>query len=357
MSLNDTSVMDLATEEVGQVVQIKTNYLYRFVKRSFDIVASFFGILLLGLPMICVALAVKCSSKGPALFRQKRCGKDNKPFTLLKFRSMYIEAPADLPPAALADADAMITKVGKFIRKTSLDELPQLFNIFLGQMSVIGPRPAQVVHEEELVALRNSNGASCVRPGLTGWAQVNGRDVLAADVPRKAAYDGWYAQHAGIGLDIKIFFLTIAKVLKSSDIVEGDRVIAMASDQVFAEMPAVAAEAAAADRAVTADAEVVADRGVEEMPTGVAASAAAVDVPLAEEVAADAASADESFSEEPAVLIDVREEPVLEPCAEVTALTDEEVFGTAPAGSAEALRPEREARSAEQAAADTVKIA
>ena len=206
---------------------MKSKIFYRFVKRSFDITASFLGILILGIPMLIVAIAVKCSSKGPVLFRQKRFGKDNRPFTVLKFRSMYVEAPADLPPSALKNADAMITRVGKLIRRTSLDELPQLFNILAGQMSVIGPRPAQVVNEEELVALRNLNGASKIRPGLTGWAQVNGRDVLAADVVKKAELDGWYAAHCGFRLDLKIFFLTVGKVLRGSDIVEGDSVKAV----------------------------------------------------------------------------------------------------------------------------------
>lgn len=206
----------------GRVIRrVKPKYFYSFVKRIADFAAALTGIVLLSPLMIGVAIAVRASSPGPVIFRQKRLGRNGSVFTLLKFRSMYVTAPADVASSELKNPDEIITKVGKFIRRTSLDELPQLFNILIGQMSVIGPRPI-LLTQTDLCALRDANGASNVKVGLTGWAQVNGRDILAADFAKKAAYDGYYAVRRNLWFDIKIFFLTIKVVLCGSGVVEGD---------------------------------------------------------------------------------------------------------------------------------------
>ncbi len=198
-------------------------FMYRhFFKRFFDIVLSFFAIIVFLLPMGIIALAVRCDSKGPALFKTQRVGKNCKPFKFYKFRSMRTDAPKDCAPRLLHED--YTTKVGAFLRKTSLDELPQLFCIFVGSMSIIGPRPAGL-SEADLVAAREKYGANGVRPGLTGWAQVNGRDVLASDVERKARFDGEYAQKITFGKDFKIFFKTVGQVFRGTDIVEGDAVL------------------------------------------------------------------------------------------------------------------------------------
>ena len=197
--------------------------MYRhFFKRVFDIVLSFFAIIVFALPMAIIAIAVRCDSKGPALFKTRRVGKNCKPFRFYKFRSMRTDAPKDCAPRLLHED--YTTKVGAFLRKTSLDELPQLFCIFVGSMSVIGPRPAGL-SETDLIAAREKYGANGVRPGLTGWAQVNGRDVLASDVERKARFDGEYAQKITFGKDFKIFFKTVGQVFRGTDIVEGDAVL------------------------------------------------------------------------------------------------------------------------------------
>lgn len=199
------------------------NMYKRFFKRLIDIVLSFLGIVILALPMLIIAIAVKCDSKGPALFKQKKIGKNKKHFTMLKFRSMRTETPPNAPTHELNDPTKWITKVGSFLRKTSLDELPQIFNIFVGQMSIIGPRPA-IWNQYDLIEEREKYGANAVRPGLTGLAQINGRDVLAQDTQRKAWYDGEYVKKITFWGDLKIFFKTIGKVLKRADIVEGDTV-------------------------------------------------------------------------------------------------------------------------------------
>ena len=197
--------------------------MYRgFFKRFFDIVLSFFGIVILALPMLIIAIAVKCDSKGPAIFKTERVGKNKKPFKFYKFRSMSIDAPKDCAPRLLHSED-YITKVGAFLRKTSLDELPQMFCILKGDMSIIGPRPAGL-SEEDLVAERDKYKANNVAPGLTGLAQISGRDVLASDIEKKAWYDGEYAKKITLWGDVKIFFKTIAKVFKRDGIVEGDEV-------------------------------------------------------------------------------------------------------------------------------------
>ena len=190
----------------------------KFLKRFFDIVLSAMGILILGIPMIIIAIAIKVDSKGPVLFKQKRVGKGKKHFMILKFRTMRTDTPHDAPTHELSDPQKWITKVGGFLRKTSLDELPQLFNIFVGHMSVIGPRPA-LWNQFDLIAERDKYGANDVRPGLTGWAQINGRDELEIDV--KAKLDGEYIEKMGLFFDIKCFVGTIFSVLKSDGVVEG----------------------------------------------------------------------------------------------------------------------------------------
>ncbi len=191
----------------------------KFFKRLFDFLISFFALIILALPMIIIAIAVRCDSKGPAIFKTERVGKNCKPFRFYKFRSMLIEAPKDCAPRLL-DSNAYITKVGKFLRKTSLDELPQLFCILKGTMSIIGPRPAGL-SEEDLINARQKYGANVITPGLTGLAQINGRDQLAFDVDKKAWYDGEYAKKITFKQDFKIFFKTIKIVLKREGVVEG----------------------------------------------------------------------------------------------------------------------------------------
>ena len=194
----------------------------------FDIVLSFFGIVVFALPMIIIAIAVRCDSKGPALFISQRAGKNCKPFKFYKFRSMRTDAPRDVA-TKLLNSEEYITKVGAFLRKTSLDELPQLFCIFVGSMSIIGPRPT-VFSEKDLIAARERYNANSVRPGLTGLAQVNGRDVLASNAEKKAWFDGEYCKKITFIGDAKIFFKTIGQVFRSEGIVEGDAVFMKDSD-------------------------------------------------------------------------------------------------------------------------------
>ena len=189
-----------------------------FLKRVFDFIMASFGIIFLSLPMLIIALAIKLDSRGPVFFKQKRVGKGKKHFNILKFRTMRIDTPHDAPTHELSDPKKWITKVGGFLRKTSLDELPQLFNIWVGQMSIIGPRPA-LWNQFDLIEERDKYGANDVRPGLTGWAQINGRDELEIDV--KAKFDGEYIEKMGFFFDCKCFFGTITSVLKHDGVVEG----------------------------------------------------------------------------------------------------------------------------------------
>lgn len=191
---------------------------YLFFKRLLDIVCSFLSILVLALPMLFIAFLIKAGSKGPVFFRQKRIGKNKKLFTILKFRTMRTDAPKDTPTHLLSDPQLYITKIGKLLRKTSLDELPQVFNIFAGQMSVIGPRPA-LYNQDDLAELRDNYNANGVRPGLTGLAQIKGRDELELDA--KARLDGEYVDKMSLWLDIKIFFGTFLSVFKSKGMREG----------------------------------------------------------------------------------------------------------------------------------------
>ena len=190
----------------------------KIFKRLIDIFLSFWGIVVLSLPMLVIAIAIKIDSKGPVFFKQKRVGRGKEHFNILKFRTMRTDTPHDAPTHELSDPKRWITKVGGFLRKTSLDELPQLFNIFAGSMSVIGPRPA-LWNQYDLIEERDKYGANDVRPGLTGWAQINGRDEL--EIPVKAKLDGEYIERMSFGFDCKCFFGTITSVLKSDGVVEG----------------------------------------------------------------------------------------------------------------------------------------
>lgn len=191
---------------------------YLPMKRAVDLVLSGGAIVILSPVLAGISIAIKLDSKGPVLFKQKRVGKNKELFEIWKFRSMYTGTPKYIPTHMLDNSDAHITKVGKFLRKTSLDELPQIFNIFRGQMSIIGPRPA-LWNQHDLVAERDKYGANDVTPGLTGWAQINGRDELEISV--KAKFDGEYVEKMGLWMDLKCFLGTIGSVLSSDGVVEG----------------------------------------------------------------------------------------------------------------------------------------
>ena len=190
----------------------------KYGKRFLDILLSAGGILVLSPVYLLVALAIKIDDPGPVFFRQKRVGIHKTHFNILKFRTMKMETPKDVPTHLLDNPQQYITRVGRILRKTSLDELPQIFQIFTGAMSVIGPRPA-LWNQYDLIAERDKSGANDVRPGLTGWAQINGRDELPIDV--KARLDGEYVKNLSFAFDCKCFFGTIVSVLKSDGVVEG----------------------------------------------------------------------------------------------------------------------------------------
>lgn len=189
-----------------------------FLKRMMDIVFSGIGLIVCAIPMVIVALMIKHEDPGPAIFKQKRVGKNKTYFNLYKFRSMRMDTPHDTPTHLLENPDQYILKIGSFIRKTSIDELPQMWNIFKGDMSIIGPRPA-LWNQDDLVAERDKYGANDVKPGLTGLAQINGRDEL--EIPVKARLDGEYVEKQGFMMDAKCFIGTISSVLKSEGVVEG----------------------------------------------------------------------------------------------------------------------------------------
>ena len=188
------------------------------LKRALDFVLALLAVILLAIPMGLIALWIKFDSPGPVLFRQKRVGRYRTHFNILKFRTMRGDTPHDVPTHLLKNADSYITKSGAFLRKTSLDELPQIYNILVGQMSIIGPRPA-LYNQYDLIEAREQVHANDVRPGLTGLAQVNGRDELPIDV--KARYDGEYAAHVTFGMDVSIFLRTIGYVFARRGVVEG----------------------------------------------------------------------------------------------------------------------------------------
>lgn len=192
--------------------------MYSTIKRGIDFCLSLMGIIMLFPLFILIIVLIKIDSPGPILFKQKRVGIHKKHFNILKFRTMRIDTPKDTPTHMLEDPDKWITKVGKFLRKTSLDELPQIFNILVGQMAVVGPRPA-LWNQYDLIAEREKYGANDIMPGLTGWAQINGRDELPIDV--KAKLDGEYVKKMNLLFDIAIFFKTVFSVLRSEGVVEG----------------------------------------------------------------------------------------------------------------------------------------
>ena len=193
--------------------------MYRnFLKRALDIVFSFFGLLVLALPMLILSLLIVMDDPGPVFFRQKRVGIHKTHFNILKFRTMKMNTPHDTPTHLLENPEQYITRLGAFMRKTSLDELPQILQIFTGKMSIIGPRPA-LWNQYDLIAERDKYGANDIRPGLSGWAQINGRDELPIEV--KARYDGEYVEKLSFAFDCKCFFGTIASVLKRDGVVEG----------------------------------------------------------------------------------------------------------------------------------------
>lgn len=192
--------------------------IYVKIKRIIDFVMALVGLIVLSPIFLILMLAIKLDSPGPILFKQKRVGLHKTHFNILKFRTMKIDTPKDMPTHMLSNPEQYITKVGKFLRKTSLDELPQIINILKGDMSIIGPRPA-LWNQYDLLEERDKYGANNVVPGLTGWAQINGRDEL--EIPIKAKLDGEYVEKMSFTFDVKCFFGTVLSVLKSDGVVEG----------------------------------------------------------------------------------------------------------------------------------------
>ena len=191
---------------------------YLPIKRLIDLVLSVCGLIVLSPLLIAIVIAIKLDSKGPVIFKQKRVGKNKTYFNIWKFRTMRTDAPKDMPTHLLSSPDAYITKIGKFLRKTSLDELPQILQIVVGKMSIIGPRPA-LWNQYDLIEERDKYGANDITPGLTGWAQVNGRDEL--EIPVKAKLDGEYVKKMGFMMDCKCFIMTIFSVARHDGVVEG----------------------------------------------------------------------------------------------------------------------------------------
>lgn len=201
--------------------KLKTSQkIYRFFKAVIEFFIALVAIIVLSPFFLLVAIAIKIDSKGPVFFVQERIGKGGKLFRCIKFRSMSVEARHDVAGYEYAEVNSYVTKVGAFIRKLSIDELPQFFNILTFKMSLIGYRPSQAC-ETELNEAREGYDMYQIRPGISGWAQVNGRDVLAAHPKKKAEYDAYYLSHFSLWLDIKIFFMTIGKVFAGNDVVEG----------------------------------------------------------------------------------------------------------------------------------------
>ena len=192
--------------------------MYQKWKRIVDFLLSLIGLLVLSPVFLILAIAIKGESKGPVFFKQKRVGIHKKHFMILKFRTMRTDTPKDMPTHLLKNPEQYITKTGRFLRKTSLDELPQLINILKGDMAVVGPRPA-LYNQYDLIEERDKYGANDIRPGLTGWAPINGRDEL--EIPVKARLDGEYKEKMGFFMDLRCFFGTFLSVLKSEGVVEG----------------------------------------------------------------------------------------------------------------------------------------
>lgn len=198
---------------------IKLGVDYNMVKRFLDFIFSGILILILSPLFLVVGVAIKLTSKGPVFFKQQRVGKDNKHFMIYKFRTMKIDAPPNVATYMLKNPDEYITPIGRFLRNSSIDEIPQLINIFKGDMSFVGPRPV-ITQEIDLISLRTRTGVSILSPGLTGWAQINGRDALG--IEEKVFYDKYYLENQSLILDLKIMFLTVLKVIKAEGIVEGE---------------------------------------------------------------------------------------------------------------------------------------
>lgn len=192
--------------------------MYKYVKRIIDFMIALVGLIVLLPLFLLLVIAIKLDSRGPILFVQKRVGKNKRLFNILKFRTMSIDTPKDTPTHLLANPERFITKVGRFLRKTSLDELPQIWNILVGDMSIIGPRPA-LWNQYDLIEERDKYGANDILPGLTGWAQINGRDELL--IPDKAKLDGEYINKISFVFDCKCFIGTIRSIIKRDGVVEG----------------------------------------------------------------------------------------------------------------------------------------
>lgn len=192
--------------------------MYPYIKRSIDIVMSVLGLIILSPVFLILIAAIKLDSRGPVLFKQKRVGIHKTHFNILKFRTMRTDTPRDMPTHLLKDPQQYITRTGRFLRRTSLDELPQIINILKGDMAVVGPRPA-LWNQYDLIEERDKYGANDVRPGLTGWAQINGRDEL--EIPVKAALDGEYVRKMSFRMDCRCFFGTFLSVLRGDGVVEG----------------------------------------------------------------------------------------------------------------------------------------
>ena len=190
----------------------------KYIKRGIDFLLSLIGTIVLSPILLILILLIKITSPGPVFFKQKRVGINRTYFNIYKFRTMRIDTPKDTPTHLLDNPDQYITSIGKFLRKTSLDELPQLFNILKGDMAIVGPRPA-LWNQYDLIEERDKYHANDILPGLTGWAQVNGRDELEIDV--KAKLDGDYVKNMSFGFDCKCFWMTITSVLKHEGVVEG----------------------------------------------------------------------------------------------------------------------------------------
>ena len=192
--------------------------MYRLFKNVVDRILAFLALVLLSPVFLLLIIAIKLDSKGPVFYRQKRVGIHKTHFQIWKFRTMRIDAPKDTPTHLLKNPEEYITRVGRFLRRTSLDELPQVLNILMGEMAIVGPRPA-LWNQYDLIEERDKYGANDVLPGLTGWAQINGRDEL--EIPVNAALDGEYVKRMGLLMDLRCFFGTFIKVLRADGVVEG----------------------------------------------------------------------------------------------------------------------------------------
>lgn len=198
----------------------RENQRYIRVKRCLDFIISFMGVVILSPVMLIICILIKATSKGPILFKQKRYGKDKEFFEILKFRTMRIDTPKDVPTHMMSNPEDYITTIGKILRKTSLDELPQLFQVLKGDMAIIGPRPA-LWNQYDLMEERDKGDSNRILPGLTGWAQIHGRDEIP--IVEKARLDNYYAENIGLKIDIKIMFCTVLSVIWHDGVAEGGK--------------------------------------------------------------------------------------------------------------------------------------